>query len=243
MDVSMLWGSDMPFRRGWLLALLFLSGCTGVPVVAGGELERRYDFTRGPVTAWTFGTADYSALTAPAEVDTAFVDAPDPFAGTGLLLAGTNRSDDLLVYARTRIAGLEPRRAYRVSVRVVLLTDAPSGCAGVGGAPGESVWVIAAAGPIEPVTVLVDGEYRVNMQRGNQGQRGPASLVLGTIGNVGSTCSVRQWEAKTLQSGLDQSLVVNTAADGTAWLLLGIDSGFEARSGVYLRSIELQLTP
>lgn len=237
------WGGGMLPRCGLLLAILVCSGCTETPMLAGGEVVRRYEFTRGPVTGWAFGTADYSALTAPVDVDSSIADAPDPFAGTGLLLAGTNRSDDLLVYAKTQIAGLEASRSYRVSVRVTLLTDAPSGCVGVGGAPGESVWVIAAVGPIEPVTVLADGEYRVNMQRGNQGQRGPASQVLGTIGNVGSTCSVRQWEAKTLQSGLDQSLVVNTAADGTAWLLLGIDSGFEARSRVYLRSVEIQLTP
>lgn len=226
-----------------LLALLVLTGCTGMPMAAAGGIVRRYDFTRGPVSGWTFGTADYSALTPPLDVDTAIVDAPDPFTGTGLLLAGTNRSDDLLVYARTRIVGLEPSREYRITVRVALLTDAPSGCFGVGGSPGESVWAIAAANPIEPVTVLVDGEYRVNMQRGNQAQRGPASLVLGTIGNAESSCSARQWEAKTLQAGLDQALSVSSATDGTVWLLVGIDSGFEARSGVYLRSVEIQLTP
>jgi hypothetical protein len=38
-------------------------------------------------------------------------------------------------------------------------------------------------------------------------------------------------------------LTVTADARGTAWLLVGMDSGFEALSRIYLQRVVVQLTP
>jgi hypothetical protein len=112
----------------------------------------------------------------------------------------------------------------------------------VGGAPGEGVTVHAGATAQEPMTQLNgNGYFRVNLDRGNQTVGGSQSQVLGHIGNAVSNCMQRQFAAKTLEP----PAVLQTQADaqGGIWLHVGIDSGFEAYSEVYLRSVAVTFTP
>ena len=43
------------------------------------------------------------------------------------------------------VDGLSPDASYGVTVSVEVVTDTPAGCVGVGGPPGESVWIKAGA--------------------------------------------------------------------------------------------------
>jgi hypothetical protein len=58
-----------------------------------------------------------------------------------LFISGVNRSDDLFMYWKGQIVGLSPGTSYRASIEVEFATNVPSGCVGVGGSPGESVWI------------------------------------------------------------------------------------------------------
>ena len=91
---------------------------------------------------------------APPYVVTEIRPLPAPFSGSGLFSSGTNRSDDLFVYIKTKLSGLSAGTRYRVAVEVQFLTDASAGCFGVGGSPGESVWIVAAVATAEPLTVF-----------------------------------------------------------------------------------------
>jgi hypothetical protein len=58
--------------------------------------------------------------------------APLDTSQSALYIAGTNRSDDLWMQYKTEVA-LPADTNYRVSFRVEIATNVPSGCVGVGG--------------------------------------------------------------------------------------------------------------
>ncbi len=63
-----------------------------------------------------------------------------------LFLGGDNRSDDLFMFYKAHVGGLLPGASYFVRFEVEVATNVPMGCVGIGGAPGESVWVKAGGG-------------------------------------------------------------------------------------------------
>lgn len=226
-----------------LAAILALAACqSGGPVSVPGITTRTFDFGQG-IAGWTIGQADYAPATAPTDVVGEARLLPSPLTGTGFFLSGTNRSDDLFIYAKTRLVDLAPGTTYRVAATVDLATDVPTGCVGVGGSPGDGVWIIVAAAPIEPTTVFDGRDYRVNLARGNQAVGGPQGGPVGTIANSVANCGMRRWESKRLATPAAFGLTVTADARGTAWLLVGMDSGFEALSRIYLQRVLVQLTP
>lgn len=123
------------------------------------------------------------------------------------------------------------------------MTDAPSGCVGVGGAPGESVWLIAAVSAAEPLTIFNGSDYRLNIERGNQSVSGRDGVVLGTLANSVPNCGERRWESKTVATPTPSPLSVRADERGEAWFLVGFDSGFESFSRLYYRRFTLRLSP
>jgi len=189
---------------------------------------------------WTTGAADFTAETAPPDAVVRTELLPAPFSGNGVLLEGTNRSDDLLLFAAQPIEALPPSTDFLAAIDVEIVTDTPTGCAGVGGSPGESVWIITAASPNPPAVVEFQGNLRLNLERGNQSQPGAASDVPGTIASTNTDCATRRPpESKWLLP--TRSIPVRSGADGRVWITLGMDSGFEAKSRVWIRSATVRL--
>src|SRR5512134_962600 len=160
-------------------APVLLGGCAGRPMGQGGP--EGHDGTRGPgakppeisenfnktANDWLGGHSDYTSDTQPTDVVVKPRRLPGLFGGYGLYTAGTNRSDDLFIYIKKKFTGFAPNQDYLLTFSVTFLTDAPAGCVGVGGAPGEAVFLKAGAAPVEPLTVAVDTEYRMNIDKGN----------------------------------------------------------------------------
>jgi len=44
--------------------------------------------------------------------------------------------------------------SYEITFKIVFASGAPTGCGGIGGAPGESVYLKAGASPAEPLALL-----------------------------------------------------------------------------------------
>jgi len=216
-------------------APLAMAGCSG-----GGSTESFRSLAMD--TGWQFGTADYSPQTAPEDVVTRVETLPAPFTGDGLILSGTNRSDDLLLYAVRVVDGLPPGSQWQVALDPEILTDTPTGCIGVGGSPGESVWVVAGASGAPIVTKTVDGEIRLDLDRGNQAQGGSQGLPLGTIAGSSTDCSgLSPIESKSF---LAPSYIRTTAdGQGRIWVMVGMDSGFESGRRIWIRSVRLRLKP
>lgn len=238
--------------RGRMLAAAVLIGATGCGGSGGagdGSRSITLDFTAEEAPdarGWEAGFADYAAGQ---EDIMAFASGHEPLPGAlagegyGLLVGATNRSDDVFMYWTGPVQNLAPETSYSVRFTVQFATDSPAGCAGIGGPPGESVWVKSGITTTRPEAELVDGDWRMTIDKGNQSAGGTDAILIGNVANEDSGCSAgeRVWALKTLQS--DGAFVLNTDADGTAWLTVGTDSGFEGRTDLYYTRIEAVLEP
>jgi hypothetical protein len=155
-----------------------------------------------------------------------------------LRLSGTNRSDDLFMFIKKKINGLEPNRNYTISIEIEIATNAPSGRVGVGGPPGESVYIKAGASTIEPLKVInnTNNHYSMNIDKGNQSTDGPTIKLIGNFAN-GTTSD--DYRLKKLSNSLPVNVQSN--ANGELWLIVGTDSGFEANTTIYYNSIKATL--
>ena len=166
---------------------------------------------------------------------------PDGLDGAGIYVQGHNRSDDLFMYLKRRVDGLTPAASYSVSATVDLATNAALASVGIGGSPGSSVFVKAGASTAEPEAAPDStGHLRMNIDKGNQSRGGSQMAVLGTVGHpdiVGD-----EFRLKTLDS-MDSTVVVKADDSGSAWLIVGTDSGFEGLTRLYYDRVSFTLTP
>jgi hypothetical protein len=164
----------------------------------------------------------------------------------GLRLVGHNRSDDLAMFAVAPIGGLRPNTNYRIELELELASNVPTGCVGIGGSPGDSVYIKLGASQQKPQAVTVnEGGFptlRMNVDIGSQSQAGERTRVVGTLANT-QTCediSAAQWELKTV-STQGQPLAVRTDENGVLWVMAGTDSGFEGLTEVYFTALRVRL--
>ncbi|HHN81748.1 MAG TPA: hypothetical protein ENN11_03910 [Methanomicrobia archaeon] len=132
----------------------------------------------------------------------------------GYYLSGENRSDDLAMLIKRSFGpedGMSANTTYRVKFFIEIASNAPSGCVGVGGAPGESVYFKAGASATEPEAVVDDTAgtdyYRLNVDKGNQSSGGSQSVVLGHIGTSNNDCHNWEFLFKTFQNMEDSSAI------------------------------------
>lgn len=181
------------------------------------------------------------------ELESGYRPLPEPLDTTryGFYLSGKNLSDDLNMFLKHRLDDLDPETSYEIKFEVSFATNAPSGCAGVGGAPGEGVTVHTSASEIEPDRVVddsrQDGFYRLNLAENYSGdeQSWYRATEIGDVANSRECEEGRQYEIKTVSSG-EQS--VTTDEEGGAWLLVGTRSGFEATTSLYYTEVKIYLS-
>lgn len=205
------------------------------------------DFRNGAL-GWTAAFADYAPVTAPVmELDSGMRPLPPELgvAGTGFWITGHNRSDDLFMFLSKKLSaadGILPSQRYRVRFSITAASSAGSGCVGIGGSPGDSVYLKAGATPSAPRVELSSDLYLVNFDKGQQSQSGTEMSVAGTIGNGSSNCSE---SAPFISLGWQHTHpeVVTSNEFGELWLVVGTDSAFEGKTTLYYQAIEATLTP
>ena len=167
---------------------------------------------------------------------------PDGLQGSGIYLQGHNRSDDLFMYLKRQVEGLVPGASYNVSATVDLATNAPLDSIGIGGSPGQSVYVKAGASTTEPLAAPDNtGHLRMNIDKGNQSRGGTQMAVLGVVGHP--DIAGEEFRRKTLDSMDSPVVVVEADEAGRAWLIVGTDSGFEGLTRLYYDRISITLAP
>ena len=175
---------------------------------------------------------------------------PQPLntAAGAIELNGSNHSDDLKMLVKRKLEGLSANTDYALDIVAVLASNAPQGCAGVGGAPGESVWVKAGVTSREPARVLEVGGNRsywlLNVDMGNQERDGAEGRVLDDFANS-QTCAspTSAYELKTISSINGAPLSTRSDANGALWVVFGTDSGFEGVTKAFIDSIEITAQP
>ncbi len=166
--------------------------------------------------------------------------------GSGLRISGMNRSDDLFMYVKrglTEEDGIKPNTTYHATFEVKFATNAPAGAVGVGGPPGEAVWVKVGVADEEPVPVeemaMGDLYYLLSVDKGHQNEDGENAIRIGDVAKVEDD-GFELYELKTLDNRA-QPLQVTSDADGNLWIFVGTDSGFEGRTTLYYHQISVDL--
>ena len=199
------------------------------------------DFNAG-IDGWSADVADFTEETRPVDVAAVWQDLPAPLTGKGYYLISTNKSDDVMTFVKRQVGGFVPGAKYAVTFAMRYATDAGSGCMGVGGSRGDSMWMVVAASADEPKTVKqADGEYRLNLERGNQAESGRQGKVIGLQGGEGLGCSGGKWAAQERKS--DEAIALQADKDGKFWIVLGTDSGFESTNALYLQGATVDVKP
>ena len=227
-------------------ALVVLAGCAESPTEADGELEMIFSFEESR-EGWEGSFADYPTSKTAADLELVFDRRPLPedigAEGEALFLAGLNQSDDLFMFLKRRLDGLEPNTTYAITFTLEVASNAPSGCVGIGGAPGESVFMKAGAARVEPEAVVEGDDYRLNIDKGNQASGGENAVPIGHIANGAEQCTGDVPYRMITLTNRDAPFVIATDNAGVLWLLVGTDSGFEGKTALYYDTIEVRLTP
>ena len=228
------------------VGLSYTTSCGGSmqPLAPATPQVVQVDFSAG-AQGWVGGFADY-----PAGQETFFqlasgiqpLSAPLDQTKTGFFISGINHSDDLFMFLKSKVTGLRPNTVYQASFHVELATNAPQGCIGVGGAPGEGVIVKAGVSMMEPQAVLQsDGFLRMNVDKGQQAAGGKDAIVIGNVANSSTDCVNAVFQTKALDSS--SALSVQTDSTGAAWLMVGTDSAFEGTTSLYYQVVKVTFTP
>ncbi|VAW72962.1 Chitinase [hydrothermal vent metagenome] len=214
------------------------------PVDPFAEIQIIFDFSDSP-NAWEVGFSDYPVgKEVLYELDSSFTQLPAPLENqAGINVSGANLSDDLFMFIKKRFSGFEANAQYKLQFEITFATNAPAGCVGTGGAPGESVTVKAGATVVEPLALdNGDGFYVMNIDKGAQRMSGSDAMNIGDFANT-KECSDNDfsYELKTLVN-IENSFSRFIGSDGALWLLFATDSGFESTTSIFFVSGKLVAT-
>jgi len=229
-----------------ILLILLLSASL---ISCSTQYESTYSFSytfEKDQESWLAGFADLPADYDPDlfELDSGWSELPSGLEGSAIYLSGHNRSDDLFMHLQQHITGLKPETTYQVDFSIDLASNTPEGMMGIGGSPGENVYIKAGAVNNEPELVTDDINWlRLNIDKGNQATEGADMINLGTIANPNIDISTSTGEEYALMNLNNQEMpfTVTSDKDGSIWVLVGSDSGFEGATTIYYDAIEIQL--
>jgi hypothetical protein len=237
-------------RKNLLVAVVVIVGVIIYVVVAGisSSIRLEFDFGQG-AQGWQAGFAEYFPQMQDMMLEAGIRTLPSELGinATGYYVQGMNHSDDLFMFLTRRLGtddGLVPGQEYRVVFTIAFASDAPSEAVGIGGSPGESVYLKAGASTVEPEVYLDSdtGYYVMNVDKGsgNSGS-GTAASVVGNIAN--GLSAEEDPHYISLERQYEHEYTVNASPNGELWLLVGTDSGFEGLTTIYYQSIGVTLIP
>jgi len=233
--------------------LILLVAVSSSTCAQNSTVNKSFDFRNG-AQGWQAGFADYAPGTdkngsfellaeirnVPTELGT----------GTAFYLQGNNHSDDLFMFLKRRLNsgdGIVAGQTYQITFTLVFGSNAPSGCIGIGGSPGEGVFLKAGGSPAEPLALLdsktiIAPTLLMNVDKANQSLSGIAASVTGNIAN-GQPCGGGPANYVSMQRTHQHTSLVNANSKGELWLLVGTDSGYELTTALYYQRIDVTLVP
>lgn len=228
---------------------VFNKARTVMNATVDASVTRTFDFANGR-QGFKALFSDYSSLTTDVKPTGGLRTIPSSAGGgTGFLLGGTNRSDDMLMFITrqlTRADGISADTSYTISFKIELASNAPSNAIGIGGSPGESVFLKAGATTDTPKVRLdrTDTTFRANFDHGQQAQSG---TDMSSAGNIATGVELgdnqTQVPYKLLTFEHTHTASVRSDPKGNLHVVVGTESGFEGRTEVYIKSVTVTLTP
>ena len=228
------------FLTLFIALLIFGFGCSEddtLPVKK--PLVMEYEFGTD-TEGWTEGFADYPQGEEDSyELGYTHSNLPEPLDITdgALKITGNNYSDDLFMYITRKISGLTPNESYRLKFNLQLGSDAPSNAFGVGGAPGESVYLKAGATATKPATSIDNSKHhRMTLDKGNQSEDGKDMVLIGNIAN-----GTDKAEYTLISRSNEEPFTATADGNGELWVIIGTDSGYESVTTLYYNKISISL--
>jgi hypothetical protein len=203
-------------------------------VFASRQLGWQADFSDYPVGREADWEIDAGLRTPPAELG---------WQGKGFLLSANNHSDDVFMYLRRQITGLKPNTAYQVRIAVTFGSAGTSGSVGIGGSPGDSVFLKAGATTNEPQRIVNEAaDWRMTIDKADQGEGGADMGVVSTIANGIKAEDASDPPAyREVERTYVHPTSVMTDAQMRLWVIVGTDSGYEGTTTLYYRAISVRL--
>lgn len=162
-------------------------------------------------------------------------DVPIDNSGKGMFISGNNHSDDLFMGYYKELDNFKPNMKFKFDLSFKLATNIEGGLMGIGGSPGASVYVKYGITSQKPeITTDSLGNYRLNIDKGNQGIGGTDMLIAGTIEKQHTT-EENAFEFNTYH--VETEAVSNN--EGQVFLILGTDSGFEGTTSYYIDDVNI----
>ncbi len=223
-----------------MVLFVFVSSCRDPNVEPPERVVHEWNFETD-AQGWEGNFADYPAGREEFfELEFRYSPLPAPLdtAQGSLMLSGANRSDDLFMYVTRRITGLLPETVYNISFFVQFASNVPDNRPGIGGSPGESVYVKAGATNAEPGRIRDDMDYyRMDIDKGNQSQGGDDMIVIGDFSN---NTDQQVYTLKSVTND-EQGFSVLSNESGELWIIVGTDSGFEGTTTIHYNYIRVEL--
>ena len=228
-----------------LFALLVACGSDDLPEPDRNTKMLYIDFNDS-ASGWQSGFADYPAGEETFYELAAGLETLPESLGTqrkGFKLSGNNHSDDLFMFVTKQVDGLEPNTGYDLRFKVTFGTNAQNNCVGIGGSPGNSVWIKLGATKSEPKVINNGaGFLLMNLDKGNQATGGSDAIIAGDFANSRECGDTNQnYMKKTLITEKDGYSTI-TDEKGNIWILLSTDSGFEGATTIYFMELEVAAT-
>ena len=243
-----------------ILAVCIFVTVAGFNSVVGAQtkastLTVSFDFRNGPL-GWLVGFAywspgSHSGDPYPPLGEIRNLPADLGVNGTGFYVQGNNYSDALIIFLKRRLAaadGIVAGQTYQVNYTLVFASSIPTGCAGPGGSPGDSVDLSVGASSAEPLALSQAAPYKdfeMNLDIGPGGvghADGLATTVTGTISN-GIPCGSTPPKWVSITRTRQHKALVNASSTGELWLLVDTASGCECPTYLYYQRIDVTLTP
>ena len=150
-----------------------------------------------------------------------------------VMLSGKNMNKDLFMYIKKKIGDLKPSTDYTLTFTVELASDLNAASATTGG----SVFLKAGATHAEPMSVIVAGNYVMNIDKGNQDSPGADMITLGDLILTGASTN---YSLITRSNTMANSrYVVRTNPKGELWLIIGTDATVGGTTKVFYTKVNV----
>jgi len=163
---------------------------------------------------------------------------PEPLSQNqfALKLSGKNHGNNLFMFAKRKVTGLEPNTTYYTTFTIEFASDVADETVVAGRLLGESIFMKAGAATGEPLkTTDTDNIYQLNTDKGTQNENGDDMVIIGNIAN-GTHQAV--YALKSVSN--EKPFHVTTGDNGELWIMAGIDSGFETTTTIYYNKIKVE---
>jgi hypothetical protein len=150
-----------------------------------------------------------------------------------VMLSGKNVNKDLFMYIKKKIENLKPDTDYTLTFTVELASDLNA----VQTSQGGSLYLKAGATHAEPKSVIDQGQYVMNIDKGDQGTAGADMITLGDVFQSGTGTN---YSLITRTNTMANSrYVARTNSNGELWLIVGTDATIGGTTKVFYTRVNV----